>query len=53
MGRAGPGSVPAQDKGSRFGWVFTDLGLKSADEAIEASTHGQEVNFEYISEKNP
>lgn len=47
------GKISAYGKGSRFGWVFTDLGLKSADEAIEASTHGQEVNFEYISEKNP
>lgn len=47
------GKISAYGKGSRFGWVFSDLGLKSADESIEASTHGQEVNFEYISEKNP
>ena len=47
------GKISAYGTGSRFGWVFTDLGLKSADETIKPSTHGQEVNFEYISEKNP
>ena len=47
------GKISAYGAGSRFGWIFTDLGLKSSDENIKASTHGQEVNFEYISEKNP
>ena len=47
------GKISAYCAGSRFGWIFTDLGLKSSDENIKASTHGQEVNFEYISEKNP
>lgn len=47
------GKISAYGAGSRFGFVFTDLGLKSVDETIKASTHGQEINFEYISEKNP
>lgn len=47
------GKISAYGKGSRFGFIFTDLGLKSVDETIKASTHGQEINFEYISEKNP
>lgn len=47
------GKISAYGQGSRFGFIFTDLKLKSADDNIEPSTHGQEVNFEYILEKNP
>ena len=47
------GSISAFGLGSRFGFVFSDLGAKSVDDTIKPSTHGQEINFEYISEKNP
>ena len=47
------GKISAYGAGSRFGFVFTDLGLKSVDENIKVSTHGQEINYEYIAEKNP
>ena len=47
------GKISAFGANSRFGFVFTDLGLKSVDENIKSSTHGQEINYEYIAEKNP
>lgn len=47
------GSISAYGKGSRFGILHDVLGISTADENIEVSTHGQEVNFEYISEINP
>lgn len=47
------GSIRAYGKGSRFGFVYTDLGLKQDDLHIKVSTHGQNVNYEYISKENP
>lgn len=47
------GKISAYGKGSRFGYVFNELGFKSVDENIKVSRHGQSVNYEYISEKNP
>lgn len=38
---------------SRFGLIFNELGFAQADTALEESTHGQEVSFEYLVEKNP
>lgn len=47
------GSISAYGKGSRFGFIHDVLGVKTADEKIEVSTHGQEANYEYISKINP
>lgn len=47
------GSIRAYGKGSRFGFIYTDLGLKQDDIHIKVSTHGQNVNYEYISKQNP
>ncbi|CRZ35404.1 iron complex transport system substrate-binding protein [Herbinix hemicellulosilytica] len=47
------GSISVYGSGSRFGMVHDLLGAKAADENIEASTHGQSVNFEYIADVNP
>ena len=47
------GSISAYGSGSRFGLIHDVLGVKQADDSIEVSTHGQEVNFEYIAAMNP
>ena len=47
------GSISVYGKGSRFGIIHDLLGVKAADENIEASTHGQEANYEYIAKTNP
>jgi iron complex transport system substrate-binding protein len=47
------GKVSAYGPGSRFGMVHDVIGLAPADENIEVSTHGQNISFEYIAEKNP
>lgn len=47
------GKVSAYGPGSRFGFVHDVFGFKAADEQIEASSHGQNITFEYILEKNP
>ncbi|MCM3744942.1 siderophore ABC transporter substrate-binding protein [Sporosarcina luteola] len=50
---ASEGKVSAYGPNSRFGLVHDVLGYKAADEKIEISTHGQNITFEYIAEKNP
>ena len=47
------GSLSACGQGSRFGIVHDTFGFLQADDNIEASTHGQNVSYEYILEKNP
>ncbi len=47
------GGMSAYGKGSRFGIIHDVLGVKTADETIEVSTHGQEASYEYISQVNP
>lgn len=47
------GQLSAYGSGSRFGLVHDVFGFPQADEAIEPSTHGQSVSFEYVLEKNP
>lgn len=47
------GSLSAYGKGSRFGLIHDALGVKTADETIAVSTHGQEASYEYISKINP
>lgn len=50
---ASEGKVSAFGPNSRFGLVYDVLGYKAADDKIEISTHGQNISFEYIVEKNP
>ncbi|WP_407268614.1 siderophore ABC transporter substrate-binding protein [Radiobacillus sp. PE A8.2] len=47
------GSLSAYGPGSRFGVIHDVFGVTAADEEIEASTHGQNVSFEYLVEKDP
>ncbi|MGN6711182.1 siderophore ABC transporter substrate-binding protein [Anaerocolumna jejuensis] len=47
------GSLSAYGSGSRFGIIHDLIGVKPVDSNIEASTHGMEIGFEYIAEKNP
>ncbi|MGN7386414.1 siderophore ABC transporter substrate-binding protein [Sporosarcina sp. SAFN-015] len=50
---ASEGKVSAYGPNSRFGLIHDVLGFTAADEKIEISTHGQNIAFEYIVEKNP
>jgi iron complex transport system substrate-binding protein len=50
---ANEGNISAYGPGSRFGIIHDQFGFTPADKAIEVSTHGQNVSFEYILEKNP
>ena len=45
--------MSAYGPNSRFGLVHDVLGYKAVDEKIDVSTHGQNITFEYIVEKNP
>ncbi|UJF16638.1 siderophore ABC transporter substrate-binding protein [Jeotgalibaca sp. MA1X17-3] len=47
------GSLSAYGPGSRFGIIHETLGFEPADDQIEASTHGQNVSYEYVLEQNP
>ncbi|MEW8978843.1 MAG: siderophore ABC transporter substrate-binding protein [Symbiobacterium sp.] len=46
-------AISAYGPGSRFALIHDVLGFPAADETIEVSTHGQQVSFEYVKEKNP
>lgn len=46
-------ALSAYGSGSRFGMLYDDFGFPVVDESIEASTHGQEISFEYIANQNP
>lgn len=47
------GSISAYGPKSRFGIIHDVFGFKAVDENIEVSTHGMQVSFEYIVEKDP
>lgn len=47
------GNMSVYGSGSRYGFIHDVLGVKTADSAIEASTHGQEASYEYLAEVNP
>jgi iron complex transport system substrate-binding protein len=47
------GKVTAYGPGSRFGLIHDVLGVTPVEKNIEVSTHGQNISFEYIVEKNP
>lgn len=47
------GKMSTYGAGSRFGVLFSDYGVRPADESIKVGVHGQPVSFEYILEKNP
>lgn len=50
---ANDGKISAYGPKSRFGLIHDVFGVPAIDEKIEASTHGQNVSFEYIVEKDP
>lgn len=45
--------ISAYGPSSRFGIIHDVLGVEAADEGIEVSTHGMNVTFEYVTEKDP
>lgn len=50
---ANDSKVSAYGNKSRYGFVYDVLGVIPVDDKIEASTHGMNISFEYIKEKNP
>lgn len=47
------GKVSAYGPGSRFGIVHDVFGIEAVDPSIDVATHGQNISFEFIVEKNP
>ncbi|NEU31430.1 siderophore ABC transporter substrate-binding protein [bacterium LRH843] len=50
---ANEGALSAYGPGSRFGILHDGFGVAAVDENLEVSTHGQNISFEYIVEKDP
>lgn len=50
---ANDGNISAYGPGSRFGIIHDEFGFKAVDENIKVSTHGDNISFEYIVEKDP
>ncbi|OIJ14695.1 ABC transporter [Anaerobacillus alkalilacustris] len=50
---ANEGNISAYGPGSRFGILHSVFGFTAVDETIEVSTHGMNVSYEYILEKDP
>lgn len=46
-------NINAYGPGSRFGFVHDELMLDAVDTTIEVTTHGMQINYEYILSKNP
>lgn len=53
MSLVNEGSLSVYGPDSRFGIIYEGFGVIPADKEIEASTHGQEVSYEYVLEVNP
>ncbi|WP_323703060.1 ferrated catecholamine ABC transporter substrate-binding lipoprotein SstD [Mammaliicoccus sp. Dog046] len=48
------GELSTYGPGARFGSLIYDvLGVKTSDDNIKASRHGQPISYEYITKKNP
>ncbi|MDT2721069.1 siderophore ABC transporter substrate-binding protein [Enterococcus gallinarum] len=47
------GSLSAFGLGSRYSIVYDTFGFTPVDDTLEASTHGQNISYEYLLEKNP
>ena len=47
------GNLSTFGLGSRYAFIYNELGFKPVDENIEAVGHGQQISFEYIVDKNP
>lgn len=47
------GSISAYGEGSRFGVMHKEFGVTPVDKSLQTATHGQNISFEYIVEKNP
>lgn len=47
------GSMSVYGSGSRFNFIFNELGFTPTDSQIEVSSHGQSISNEYLAEKNP
>lgn len=45
--------ISAYGENSRFGIIHDVFGIEPVDSDIEASTHGMNVSFEYVMEKDP
>ena len=45
--------ISAYGPSSRFGLIHDVLGVNPVDKDIEASTHGMNVSFEYVTEQDP
>lgn len=50
---ANEGNISAYGPGSRFGIIHGAFGMTPVDSNIEVSTHGMNVSYEYILEKDP
>lgn len=47
------GKISSFGPGSRFGIIHDVLGVTPVDPSIKVGTHGNEVSFEFVAEKNP
>lgn len=47
------GNISAYGAGSRFAILYNELGFENMDDNEESSTHGVQISFEYLVEKNP
>ena len=47
------GKIMAFGPGSRYDWVYSDLGVPAAIGATNNSNHGEPISFEYLQQMNP
>lgn len=47
------GKLSTYGADSRFGWLYSDVGLVEIGEEIKAKSHGESISFEFIAKTNP
>ncbi|MBB4001213.1 siderophore ABC transporter substrate-binding protein [Aurantimonas endophytica] len=45
--------ISAYGPNSRFGWIYTTLGMPPAAAGLEAAIHGEAVSFEFVANADP
>lgn len=47
------GAMSVYGSGSRYNFIFKELGFTATDDSIQVSSHGQSISNEYLAQKNP
>lgn len=47
------GKLSTYGANSRFGWLYTDVGLEESVKGVDEKTHGKSISYEFVAQANP